>query len=128
MERSAALAEHTRQEIIRLCRAGLDTRALLDGLIRRLRKVVPIDVIQENVVALIATAHEVVHRSGILDSKLARHERLIGARDLIVNLKCGAFLRSDPTDHRGFQSLGSASFQFFVTRSLSRALRPYFTA
>ena len=63
------------------------------GFSQGLYEVVPIDVIQENVVALIATAHEVVHRSGILDSKLARHERLIGATDLIVNLKCGAFLR-----------------------------------
>src|SRR5579872_3249000 len=72
------------------------------GFSQGLYEVVPIDVIRENVVALIATAHEVVHRSGILDSKLARHERLIGATDLIVNRKCGAFLRSDrrsdPTD------------------------------
>jgi hypothetical protein len=70
----------------------------LAGLSQRLYEVMPIHVIEENVVALIATAHDVIHRSGILHSKLARHGRFMGAMPLIVNLKCRAFLRSDPID------------------------------
>ena len=39
----AKVAERTRQEIIRLCHTGLDSRALRQGTMRQLRKVTPID-------------------------------------------------------------------------------------
>jgi DNA-binding CsgD family transcriptional regulator len=39
-----AIAERARRDIVRLCRVGLDVHALVDEVLRRLRKVVPVDV------------------------------------------------------------------------------------
>ncbi len=39
----STLAEHTRQEIIRLCHSGLDSRTFRFEAVRHLRKAIPID-------------------------------------------------------------------------------------
>jgi hypothetical protein len=38
-----------------------------------LDEVVPVHIVQEDVIALVATAHHVIHGAGILDSHFARH-------------------------------------------------------
>ena len=88
----------------------------LAGLSQGLYEVVPIHVIEENVVALIATAHDVIHRSGILNAKLARHGRFMGAMALIVNLKGRAFLRSDPNDGGLVNRYGQEGRADFIIR------------
>jgi hypothetical protein len=75
----------------------------LAGFRQSFYQVVPIDIIQENVIPLIATAHDVIDSSGILDAKLARHGRFMLLTDLIVNRKCRTFLRSDPADDSNLQ-------------------------
>jgi DNA-binding CsgD family transcriptional regulator len=61
-------AEHTRREIIRLCHAGLDSRALRDTLLRRLQAVIPFDV------ACFATADPatLLFTDGVTDAMLER--------------------------------------------------------
>jgi len=71
---------------------------LLTGLGQCLDEVVPVDVVQENVVALVPTAHDVIHRSGILNSKLARHGGSMEEAGLMVKTKWWIFLRSDPIE------------------------------
>src|SRR5437667_5851868 len=61
-----------------------------------LDEVVPIHVVQKDVVPLVATTHDVIHRPWILDSKLARHSGAWDQSSLVVKAKAGAFLRSDP--------------------------------
>ena len=34
----------------------------------------PVHIVQEDVIALVATAHQVIHGAGILDSHFARHD------------------------------------------------------
>ena len=109
MERSAALAEHTRQEIIRLCRAGLDTRALLDGLIRRLRKVVPIDVVffaTADPGTLLFTGSVVDDVLGRVTAQFVENEFLQDDVNKFVNLArsrqpvSGLYLATDREPHR----------------------------
>jgi hypothetical protein len=57
-----------------------------------------VHVIKENVVALVDTAHDVLHRPGIFKSNLARHVEELDQSGRAVNLKSRAFLRSDPAD------------------------------
>ena len=47
---------------------------LLTGLGQGLDEVMPVHVVQEDVLALVATAHHVIHGAGILDSHFARHD------------------------------------------------------
>jgi hypothetical protein len=39
-----------------------------------LDKVVPIHIVEENVIALVATAHHVIHGTRVLDSRSTRHD------------------------------------------------------
>jgi hypothetical protein len=61
-------AERTRQEIIRLCHAGLDSRTFRVESVKRLRKLIPIDV------SFFATADPatLLFTSAVVDDVLAR--------------------------------------------------------
>ena len=48
--------------------------ALLASLCQRLEEILSIHVVQVNILPTVATAHHVVHRPGILDPNLPRHE------------------------------------------------------
>src|SRR4029079_124993 len=86
-------------------------RRLPAGLLARfgqgLNEVMPVHVVQEDVVPLVATAHDVIHRSWILDSKLARHSGALDPSSLLVNAKSVTFLRSDPSPISDFKGRDS---------------------
>src|SRR3954466_483654 len=71
---------------------------LLTGLGQRLEEVVPVHIVEEDVVALVAAAHHVIHSPGVLKSKLARHAEDLNPSGQPVKSEAGLFLRSDPAD------------------------------
>jgi DNA-binding CsgD family transcriptional regulator len=77
------MAERVRQEIIRLCHAGLDSRTLRFEAVRCLRKVIPLDV------SFFATADPatLLHTSAVRDDLLARASPQFLERE---------FLKDDP--------------------------------
>ena len=81
MDRSRS-AERVRQEIIRLCHAGLDSRTFRVETVRRLQKLIPIDA------SFFATADPatLLFTSAVVDDVLAR-----AASELLEN----EFLRED---------------------------------
>lgn len=51
--------------------------SFLAGLGQCLEKILPVHIVQENVLALVATAHDVVHGTGVLDAQLAWHDVIV---------------------------------------------------
>ena len=60
---------------------------LLPRLRQRLNEIVPVSIVQEDAIAAIASAHYVIHHSGVLDTQLARHVSLIDLLGTEVNGK-----------------------------------------
>jgi hypothetical protein len=70
-------------------------RPLPTGLLARLsqgsNKVVSVHIAQENVIALVATTHDLIHRARILQSKFARHDTMFTTPTSSVKRKNGFF-------------------------------------
>jgi hypothetical protein len=61
--------------------------SLMTRLRKRLNEVLPVHIIEEYILATIAPAHEVVNRSGILNSRLTGHPRIVRQERRFVNAK-----------------------------------------
>jgi hypothetical protein len=61
--------------------------SFMTGLRKRLDEVLPVHIIEEYILATIAPAHEVVNRSGILNSRLAGHPGILRRKRRLVNAK-----------------------------------------
>jgi len=57
---------------------------------QRLEEILPIHIIQENVLSPVAPTHHMVNRPGILDSNLARHDSTMA--ELRTTLKAKAMV------------------------------------
>jgi hypothetical protein len=69
---------------------------LLTRLRQGLKEIVPIHVIQINVLSAISPAHDVIHRAGILDAHLPWHDATLVNSASIVKANKGSKSRSDP--------------------------------
>jgi hypothetical protein len=59
----------------------------LTPLCQRLDEIVPVNVVQENALAAIASAYDVIHRAGVLDTQPTRHGGVVDLLAASVNSK-----------------------------------------
>src|SRR5713226_3284176 len=83
---------------------------LLAGLGEGLEEIVPIHVVQVDLLAAIATAHDMVHRPGILDAHLTRH---------LATLAKGTVECQETCSDGRLRSRGSTPFAVKVRAGLS---------
>jgi hypothetical protein len=54
---------------------------------QRLDEIVPIHIVQKNVLAPVSPAHHMVHGTWIFNASFARHDRFINSMTLVVNAR-----------------------------------------
>jgi hypothetical protein len=86
------------------CQSALDRMAFLPGgllvlgPLQGLDEVVPVHVIEKDVLALVPTAHDVMDHAWILETEFAGHNKDMAWKVQNVKIQQQAFLRSDPIE------------------------------